>query len=499
MKLLTADQIRACDAFTIQTEQMHAIDLMERAAVQCAEWLMQHFPKDALFVILCGVGNNGGDGLAITRILHRNGYGVKAFLLQFSKELSKDCHTNLQRLERMDSGLVTRVPQDTFITDIPSHLIIIDAILGSGLNRPPEGWLSLFIQHINQLPNTKIAIDIPSGLPADNIPEVQSSVIKAAHTLSFQFYKRSFLHEEGGVYTGKVHLLDIGLSTSFIEASPTHYYTLDIEKLKSIYQPRTPFSHKGTYGTAVIAAGSYGMMGAAVLSARAAGRAGAGKVKGIIPGAGYEVFQCTVPEAMCVANGANHLIEITAEDEDAVGIGPGLGIQQDTARALEDFLDRRKTPVVLDADALNILSNKKELLHKIPAGSILTPHPKEFKRLFGDTPNSMLQVEHARTQAMRYNFFIVLKNHYTTIVTPDGECWYNLSGTAALATGGSGDVLTGIITALLAQNYEPEGAALLGVYLHGRAGKMASEQSSIESVIANDISEYIGAAFRELY
>jgi hydroxyethylthiazole kinase-like uncharacterized protein yjeF len=456
-------------------------------------------PKDTLFVILCGAGNNGGDGLAIARMLHYSGYGIKAFLLPFTQELSADCALNLQRLQKIDENLVTLMPRDTFITDIPPHIVIIDALLGTGLNRPAQDWVATFINHINQFPNRKIAIDIPSGLPADNIPDKDASIIKADDTLSFQFYKRTFLHPETGVYAGDIHILDIGLDETFIASTHSQYCITGRAAIKDIFKPRTPFSHKGSFGSVLIIGGSYGKMGAAVLSSRAALRAGAGTVTTLIPKCGYTILQGAAPEVMCRTNGEDEIGKIAEwENSKAIGIGPGLGTHRATARAFAEFIDTCKQPIIIDADALNLLSKQPELMAKVPAGSVLTPHPKEFSRLFGESVNSMMQLEQARAQAMRYNICIVLKGHHTAVIMPDGECHYNMTGNAGMATAGAGDVLTGIITGLLARGYEPGHAAVLGVYLHGLAGDHAAAQKSQEAMIAGDIIEHLPEAFKEV-
>jgi len=499
VKIFSAAQIRACDAYTIHATPIASIDLMERAAAKCVDWISGQYGRDSLFVVLCGTGNNGGDGLAITRMLHQLGYAAKAFLLQFNPELSADCETNLQRLQRINEELVETLLPDMFITDIPENIIIIDAILGTGLNRAVQDWVANFIEHINQLPNRKIAIDIPSGMPADTIPEEGAAIIMADETLSFQFYKRAFLHAETGQYAGNVHILDIGLDKTFINSTHTNYIATDKTRIRSLYRKRKQFSHKGTYGLAMLIGGNYGSIGAICLATRAAARAGAGKTKALLPEVGYNIIQTQVPEAMCMTNGRKHLTEITGWNmANAIGIGPGLGTEWETMRAFEQFLDECKQPIVVDADALNIIGKKPELLSKIPPGSVLTPHPKEFERIFGKTVNSMQQLEVARMQAMRYNLYVVLKNRYTAIVTPEGECRYNLTGNAGLATAGSGDVLTGIITGLLAQGYEPGDAATMGVYLHGLAGDYAAESRSQEAMIAGDIAEHLGTAFQEL-
>jgi hydroxyethylthiazole kinase-like uncharacterized protein yjeF len=499
VKILSATQIKACDEHTIHSLPISSTDLMERAASRCTDWLMANYPKETLFVVLCGSGNNGGDGLAITRMLHKQGYGVKAFLLPTSKELSRDCTSNLNRLQRISPGLVDNLQPDTYITDIAEHIVIIDAILGTGLNRPAEGWVAKFIQKINELPNTVISIDMPSGLPADSLATENDAVIDAIDTLSFQFYKRSFLHPEGGRHCGRIHILNIGLDETFISNTVTHYNIISREEVLKFYKPRTPFTHKGTYGTAMLIGGSHGMIGAIALATKAASRAGAGKVYCMCPEAGYNILQTLAPEAMCITRGQNHINNISGwEQATAIGIGCGIGTEDNTVAAFCSFIEAAKEPLVIDADALNIIAKHPELIHKIPTGSILTPHPKEFERLFGPTNDSLQRVELARMQAMRYSLNIVLKDRYTVVINTEGECWYNLTGNAGLATGGSGDVLTGIITGLLAQGYTPTASAILGVYLHGKAGEYASHIHSQESMVAGDIVENLGRAFKEL-
>jgi hydroxyethylthiazole kinase-like uncharacterized protein yjeF len=495
MKIFTAVQIRACDAYTIQASGIKSIDLMERAAMECVDWITGHFEKETLFVILCGTGNNGGDGLAIARILHQRGYGVKTFLVRFSEELSPDCATNLARLQQLDSELAGTVAPDTFITDIPEHIVIVDAILGTGLSRPVEGWLATFLRHVDSLPNRKVAIDIPSGLPADAVPDTDAAVLSVDDTVSFQFYKRTFLHPETAVHAGNIHVVSIGLSETFINATYSQYKTIDAAAIRTISRPRMPFSHKGTYGHALMIGGSYGKVGAMVLAARAALRAGAGLVTALVPECGYNVLQTAAPEVMCRVSGSKELDNITDWDfANAIGIGPGLGTDDKTAWALFNFLEACKQPIVVDADALNLIARQPELLAKLPKGSVLTPHPKELSRLFGSHANSMVQVDHARIQAMRYNINIVLKGHHTAVITPEGECWYNMTGNAGMATGGTGDVLTGIITGLAAQGYEMQDACMLGVYLHGLSGDVSAQLLSQESLIAGDIVDHLGKA-----
>ncbi|MBX2905552.1 MAG: NAD(P)H-hydrate dehydratase [Taibaiella sp.] len=495
MKILSSAQIRACDEYTIRETRIRSLDLMERAANKCVEWIISSFSKDTLFVILCGGGNNGGDGFAIARLLHRRGFGVKAFLVK-NNSLSKDCDYNYQQLLHINPDLVGSIEPGRYITDIPGDIVIIDAILGTGLSRPITGWLETFVQHVNALPNRKIAIDIPSGLAADTLPAEGDTIVNVSDTLSFQFFKRSFLHPESASYTGNVNILDIGLSQTFINEIHSQYTTITRQDITKIYRPRQRFAHKGTYGHAWIAGGHYGKMGAMVLSSIAALRAGAGLVTAHIPSCGYTILQTAVPEAMCTTSGEQAICDFSGwQQASAIAVGPGLGTDSETTDALGSFLESCNTPVIIDADALNIISLRPEFLARIPKGSILTPHPKEFSRLFGHNTNSMVQVDNARIQAMRYGLNIVLKGHHTAVIDSDGNCRYNMTGNAGMATGGSGDVLTGILAGLLAQGYSPRDAAIMGVYLHGLAGDLAASDKSQESLIASDIVEHLGEAY----
>lgn len=499
MKIFTAAQIRDCDAFTIQQEGISSSVLMERAARACYEWIDRHYQRDRAVLVLCGMGNNGGDGLALTRILLQEGFSAKAVVLKHADHFSEDASYNFTLLHQLAPGNVQILSEGMFVTGLPDDLLVVDALFGTGLNRPLEGWPAAFIHELNELPNEKIAIDIPSGLPADSLPSPEAAVTQAAHTLSFQLYKRSFLHAEAGDHTGNIHLLDIGLSKSFIEATHSQYQLIDRTTALDIYRPRKNSGHKGTYGKAMLVGGSYGKSGAIALSTGAALRAGAGLVVTQAPGCSHVILQTAHPEAMYLQAGDHHIESIDKGDTKArYGIGPGMGQHPGTRDALLAFLEAHREPLILDADALNILAEREEHLHLVPPGSVLTPHPREFERLFGKAQNSMLQVEQGRAKAMKHNIYIVLKGHHTAVLSPSGACWYNSTGNPGMATGGSGDVLTGILTALLAQGYLPGDAALLGVYLHGLAGDLAAATHSREAMTAGDIVAYLGKAFLSL-
>ncbi|MDI9320423.1 MAG: NAD(P)H-hydrate dehydratase [Phycisphaerales bacterium] len=499
MKIFSAAQIKACDAYTIHASGISSIDLVERAATVCATHIIGHYPTDTPFVVLCGMGNNGADGLALARILLQHGYGLKVFVLQHRSEGTPENKSNLYKILRINAALVEYVEPQTFLTDLPEQVVLIDAILGTGLSTQIEGWLADFFNHINHLPNRKIAIDIPSGMPADTVPHPDTIILSVQETLSFQFYKRSFLHPETGVHCGQIHILDIGLHPTFIEGTHTHYQTVDDASIATFIKKKADFSYKNQHGHTYIVGGSKGKSGAAILATQASLQSGVGLVTSIIPEQCYLPIQTIAPEAMCHTSGENYLEQIIGyEAATSIGIGMGMGTQEISIKAFAQFMETCTIPCVFDADALNMLSIHQELMTKIPENSILTPHVGECERLFGKSANSMQRVEHIRMQAMRYKLCIVLKGHHTVIVTPDGDCYYNLNGNAGMAKGGSGDVLSGLLSGLLAQGYTSVQAALLAVYLHGASGDNAAEIKGKEAMNAGDLIENLSFAWQKL-
>lgn len=494
MKILNADQLREWDQYTIHQEPISSIDLMERAAVKCVDWLEENRLLDHSFSIFCGKGNNGGDGLAIARLLSQQHRNVNVYILESGVPGTEEFQLNLERLQHAIRFIQTEKNFPSF----KDNEIIIDALFGSGLNRPLEGVTAKLVEHINNSGCTIISIDVPSGLPVDHSAK-GNSIIKADHTLSFQVYKLAFLLPGNAAFIGKVHILDIGLHRDYYNSVTAQYDLLDDEIISAIYKPRKSFAHKGNFGHCLLVAGSYGKMGAAVLSAKACIRSGAGLTTCHIPKSGYEIIQTAVPEAMVITDFNSSII--TKMDEDiskfsCIGIGPGIGTASETKKMLEEIFNYYRNPVVLDADALNILSSDKYLLRKIPPNSILTPHPKEFERLFDKSENDLERLEQTRLKAKEYNVVIVLKGHNTFIATPGGRAYFNSTGNAGMAKGGSGDVLTGILTALVAQGYDTVEASILGVYLHGLAGDLAAKEFSMEAMVAGDIIENLGKAFQ---
>ncbi len=497
MKILSAEQIRQWDQYTIEQEPILSINLMERAAGKCTAWLMQQYPDAPSFAIFCGKGNNGGDGLPMARMLMENNYAVSIYILEFGHKGTDDFQTNLARLHSLPNPDIHFIQTKENFHPFSPEQIVVDALLGSGINRSLEGITAQLVNHINSSDCEIVSIDIPSGLFTDHSSNGQLT-IQATHTLSFQCHKPAFFMSENEAAIGEVHLLDIGLNDDYYKSIEPLFELTDEEIIQSIYKPRKSFSHKGTYGHALIVAGSYGKMGAAVLSSKACMRSGVGLLTCHIPSAGYNILQSTVPEAMVMTDINSSIItkiDVNLSMYKSIGIGPGIGTAAETTTMLQQLLTNYKKPMVIDADALNILAAQKDLLKLLPAQSILTPHPKEFERLFGEKSNEFDRISLAQQKAKELNCIIVLKGHHTFIAAPDGKSIFNSTGNPGMATAGSGDVLTGILTGLLAQGYPSKHAAILGVYLHGLAGDIAASSSSQEGLIASDIIYNLPKAF----
>ncbi|WP_090658335.1 NAD(P)H-hydrate dehydratase [Parafilimonas terrae] len=488
MKILSAQQIHGWDAYTIANEPITSVNLMERAATACTDYITQQNFFNKPFKVFCGKGNNGGDGLAVARQLLQQHFDVSVYIIEFGAAGTGDFQTNLQRLHELTVN-IHFIQDEGFFPVINKNDIVIDALFGSGLNRPLKDLSAALVQHINQSEAFVISIDVPSGMFIDK-SSINNAVVRANVTLTFQQYKLCFLVAENAENTGKLIILDIGLLPGFLNDIETVFQTADAASIQHIYKPRKPFSHKGSYGHALIIAGNTGKMGAALMAAHACLRAGAGLTTLNIPSAFLNAVHSHLPEAMCQLreNG------LSFEKINAVGIGPGLGTGDDSLQLIEQTLNEYKLPSVIDADALNIISTHKRLSRLITPGSILTPHPKEFERLFGKAENDFERIDTALKKSAELNCVIILKGTYT-LIAQNGKGWFNTTGNAGLAKGGSGDILTGIVTALLAQKYHPFEAALLGVYLHGLAADIALEKQSQESMIASDVVNCLGAAF----
>lgn len=484
---------------------------MERAATKCFDWIYQHAPnlfppeiteeREWTFHVVAGTGNNGGDGLVIARLLNRMGYNVHVHVIRFSEKGSPDFETNLAKLGKMKKDLV-EINQEDDIPEFSRSSVIIDAIFGTGLNRPPEGIAALVIRKMNDSGARILSIDLPSGLfSEDNSTNNLTHVVRSDYILSFQVPKLAFFLAENAGQIGEVVILDIGLHPEFFEKVNAPFQLLTDENMRHMRKVRLPFDHKGTFGHALLIAGSEGKRGAAVMATLGALKAGAGLVTLHTDRLGAGILHSAVPEAMVSIDsggGTNFSSIPELGGYNAIGVGPGLGNSDETIRALKLLIQESSVPMVFDADALNIIADNPTWLAFLPKGSIMTPHPGEFARLIGEKKSHFANIEMQRELSLKHGIYILLKGGRSTLSLPDGQVLVNGTGNPGMATGGMGDVLTGITTGLLSSGYEPMQAAALGMFIHGRAGDLALDSESVESLLATDLIKYIGKAFESL-
>ncbi len=501
-KILPIDKVRELDEFTISNEPIQSIDLMERAARKCYEWISKNTNQDSNYKVICGMGNNGGDGLAIARMLYRDGKDVEIYYIRHSDKSSSDNALNFKKIANIPGLVITEIFEDDSEIEIQKGDIVIDAILGSGINKPATGFLADIIRQINETDAYIISIDIPSGLFADKpgYKKPGSEIIKADYTLTFQLPKLAFIIPENDQYIGEWIILGIGLDKGFIEDAESNFFLTRKRDIRKLYKPRFKYAHKGVFGHGLIIGGSLGKLGAVILSAKSALRAGAGLVTSHIPLYGMTSMHASVPEVMISFDESEtHFTVIPGLDPyDAIAIGPGIGMHEETQKAMKLLIQEIHVPLIIDADALNILSENKTWLSFLPENSILTPHFKEFERLTSKVDNHFDRLEVLRAFTERYRVYVILKGAYTAIGCPDGKVYFNPTGNPGMATGGSGDVLTGILLGLMASNYTPKEACLVGVWLHGKAGDLSAKSIAQPAMIASDITENLGKAFKLL-
>lgn len=500
MKIFSAEQIYAADKATIKKQNITGDELMERAATQLFNWLHLRLRGGQVKIhLFCGIGNNGGDGLAMARHLHEHGYNIAVYVVNYSKKRSDDFLANLKRLKDRNVGPELLEGGDD-LPEIEREDIIVDAIFGLGLNRPPDDWVIDLFEHLNRSEAFTLSVDIPSGLFTDKVPTDEKAVVKANHTLSFQVPKLIFFLPETGSFTGQWEILDIGLDTEFLMNAETDYELIGKNEVLSYYIPRGKYSHKGTYGHSLIIGGSYGKIGAVHLAAKACLQMGSGLVTAYVPRCGYTPLQTNFPEAMIITDADDkHISKIGFDIEPTIiGIGMGMGKDKKTVKAFSDFLDVNKIPLVVDADGLNIISENEQLLKKLPSKTVLTPHPKELERLIGKWKDDFQKMEMSKTFSKKHDCVLVLKGS-NTITIYDGKGFVNTTGNPGMATGGTGDVLTGMITGLIAQGYDPLKAAIFAVYLHGRAGDVVVEKTGYQALTASGVIEGIAGAFLDLF
>lgn len=500
MKILSAEETHRADEYTIRHEPIDSIDLMERAATAFVSVFSIHYPKERSVKIFCGTGNNGGDGLAVARMLLEKDYTVEIYIVNYKGKGSDDFLANYERLKKIRPHIQLPVALNAE-KDLPvlnPEEVLIDAVFGSGLSRPVEGFYARVIESMNNSGCSIVSIDIASGLFADK-PVDNGNIVKPELTISFQIPKMAFFVPENDPYVGQFEVADIGLDKNFIESCRSTNHFIENRVLKNKFKKRRIFAHKGNFGKAMIISGGFGKMGAAVLSASACLHSGVGLLTMHVPACGYNIIQTAVPEAMTSVD--IHEQYFTSPPDikayDVIGAGPGLGMEDKTVAALSKIIESASSPLVLDADAINILGKYKDMIGKLPSDSILTPHLIEFERIAGKCADHFERLQRQKEFAREYHVIVILKGAYTAIALPDGSTWFNSTGNPGMATGGSGDVLTGMVTGILAQGYEPADAAVIAVYLHGMAGDLAREALGEEGMTARDIIHFIPGAFRK--
>lgn len=501
MKILTCTQQKEADAYTIANNDILSINLMEKAASLIANEICKRWDQSHRIVVFAGAGNNGGDAVAVARMLFTKNYNVEVYLFNIKGTISEDCMTNIKRLQECGFTAYHEISNSFDPPKLFEEDVVIDGLFGSGLNKPLSGGFASVVQYINASSAQVVSIDIPSGLMGeDNSNNSRQNIIHADLTLSIQLPKLAFLFPENEDIVGEWKLLDIGISPEFIRQTDTPYIITEAQDVSQFIKPRKRFAYKNNFGHALLIAGSNGMAGASVLAARACLRSGTGLLTVHVPVCNHDILQTAVPEAI-VQNDVHELYFAEPVDLDnyqAIAIGPGIGQEEETALATLDQLADCYIPAVLDADAINILSSHRNYLNRLPKGSILTPHIGELERIIGKCNNSFERLTKAKELAAYLQCYMVVKGAYTVVITPQGKFYFNPTGNPGMATGGSGDVLTGIILALLAQGYQPENAARLGVYVHGLAGDIACRRMGEISLTASDIIDALPEAWKVL-
>lgn len=501
MKIYSKKQLYKGDKITIESEGITSVDLMERAATAIFNWMHLRMQGAQVPIhVFCGIGNNGGDGLVLARHLINHGYHVKTYVVNCSDRRSKDFLVNYERLKQTSKNWPALLKCASDFPEIHPDDIIVDAIFGIGLNRPVDAWIALLFQHLRNSKAFTLSIDVPSGLFIDAVPQNDAEVIWANYTLSFQSPKLVFFLPQTAKFTQQWEVLDIGWDTNYIQSTETEAQLISKFEVLPLYKPRDKFSHKGNFGHTLIIGGSYGKIGAVNLAAKAAMATGAGMLTVFVPKCGYIPIQSNFPEAMVITDANEDVITNIKYDlkPNAIGIGMGLGTNDATILALESFLKNQNSPIVIDADALNIVSKKRGLIKLIPELSILTPHPKELERLVGVWKDDFDKISKVKSFSKKHSLIIVIKGFNTMTVLKD-KLYINTTGNPGLATAGSGDVLTGIISGLISQGYEPLDAAVFGVYLHGKSADIKVQTYGYQSLIASYVIEGIADAYLDLF
>ena len=501
MKIFTAKQLKEADKLTVERQELTTTDLMERAGTLVFQEIHGRLQGAQVpITIFSGIGNNGGDGLVIARHLLENGYKVKVFVVNCSDKRSKDFLINYDRFKDITKDWPILLTEDSELPELTPNDFIVDAIFGIGLNRPLIKWVATLIKHVNASRAFCLAIDVPSGMFVDKGTPKLDEVIRANFTIAFQSAKLPFFLSETGPLVGDMSVIDIGLDRQYLMETPSNLQLINKTEAQQLYKPRHKFSHKGDFGHALIVGGSYGKIGATVLCTNACLKSGVGLVSAFIPRCGYHVLQTSVPEAMVYTDASDY--EITEIDcptnMTVIGFGVGVGTSDNTVKEFERLLKKTETPMVIDADGINILSEHENLRERLPKKSVLTPHPKELERLIGKWSNDYDMLKKAKAFSKKHDVVMVCKNAHTITVYVD-DVYINNTGNQGMATAGSGDVLTGIITGLIAQGYDSIIASVFGVYLHGASGDIAVNRTSYQSLTATNLIESLGLAYIDLF
>ncbi len=499
MHVLTAEQMREADRFTIDHSPISSLDLMERAATACFKWFKNNFNKHTPVHVVCGQGNNGGDGLIMARLLLNDGYDVTVSLLITKPVFSSDCQANLKRLQLIKEEVILPVSTvDQYIGFNPGS-VIVDAIFGTGFSGKTDELTASVIRKINASNLPVVSIDLPSGIRCDESSlKSGNEIVKASETLTFQYRKPAMFAGENEAYFGRITVIDIGLLPEALSSMNIQFHESDSHLINSLFKPKREFSHKGTFGHSLLITGEEGKMGAAILAARGYLKSGAGLLTLGIPEEGLQIIQVAVPEAMAVTFKRENPVVKAIDSFNIIGAGPGLGTGETAVALIYQILEGKAKQLVLDADALNILAMNPDLFSRLPADTILTPHPGEFNRMAGSWTDDFDKLNKQREFAKKYSVYVILKGKNSSIACPDGTIWFNTTGNAGMAKGGSGDVLTGLITGLRASGYNALDACLLGTWLHGLAGDIAAELLSQEGMNAGDLIDFLPNAWKTL-
>lgn len=508
--IVTSQQMNLIDKMGIDDYHIPSLILMESAASKCYEYFNQNYDIEKEdFLIFVSKGNNGGDGLVLARLLALNGARVKVISIYNSPSLAKDFKINLDIVKSLGIDLYHNPSTKLLKSLLDSSSLIVDSLLGTGLSRNLDSKLAKFVDLINASRQPIISIDIPTGINSDN-GRIMGSAIRANKTLTFEYLKLGHLLYPGREYSGQVRCLKISLPKNLHEEFGVKAFTLTKEDASKLIYKRERNSHKGSHGKVGIIAGSIGLTGAAYLTAQAVHRTGSGLTSLFIPNSLNEIMETKLTEVMTIPvedEGLSIFTEASLDKtiknlktKDVCALGPGLGTDVKTSKFLLGLLESIELAILIDADGLNILSDKLDILKSYKHSKILTPHPGEMSRLLDWDLSSVLAspIDAALELSNKTNSIVVLKGSTSVVTSPDGDIYLNTSGNPGMASGGTGDVLSGIITSLLGQAYEPYIAAVLGVFIHGHAGDLAAEDLGEYGLLASDLIDYLPLAFKSL-